>query len=73
MRTFDMHGKRVLAAEKLFHDQLNESRLKNRLIEVMFITGSGVIQKRLIALAEESELHHYVQLSNRGCLVIEFE
>ncbi|MCB0417435.1 MAG: hypothetical protein H6617_10730 [Bdellovibrionaceae bacterium] len=73
MRELDLHGKLVAEAEEIFHDILNEVRMKGRSEEVMFITGVGKIQDRLKALASGQDLNHYVQMGNRGVLVVEFE
>ncbi|MEZ4750292.1 MAG: hypothetical protein R3B54_06610 [Bdellovibrionota bacterium] len=73
MRQLDLHGKLVAEAEEIFHDILNDVRMKDRAEEVMFITGVGKIQDRLKALASEQDLNHYVQMGNRGVLVVEFE
>ena len=73
MKSIDLHGYKVADTEKFFYDQLNAARLKSTLVEVMCITGTGVIRERLLALAKENDLNHYVPMSNRGCIVIEFE
>lgn len=73
MKELDLHGKRVADAEALFFDHLNNSRLKDVLEVICFITGQGLIRERLLAMAKEHELYHYVPLANRGCVVIEFE
>ncbi|MCB0405248.1 MAG: Smr/MutS family protein [Bdellovibrionales bacterium] len=73
MRELDLHGKLVAEAEDIFHEILNEVRMNGRAQEVMFITGVGKIQERLKMLASEQDLNHYVQMGNRGVLVVEFE
>ncbi len=69
----DLHGRRVLDAEEIFYQYLNESRQKRNLIELHFITGAGKIQNRLKEMSVEFDLNHDVQLGNRGVLVVEFE
>ena len=69
----DLHGYTVSAAEKVFHQFLDRSRLRKRLIEVHFITGTGKIQSRFVELAIEHELYHYRPLNNVGVIVVEFE
>ena len=71
--SLDLHGKTVAESEAIFNDWLNRSRMGKRLIEIEFITGPGKIHSRLRALAQASDLYHYVPLNNRGCLVVEFE
>jgi DNA-nicking Smr family endonuclease len=73
IRSIDLHGKKVADAEALFNEWLNRSRLERRLFEIQFITGNGKIHSRLKALASHHDLYHYVPLSNRGVIVIEFE
>ena len=73
VKSFDLHGMRVAEAEALFYKLLNEIRLKGDSEEVTFITGVGVIQDRLKVLAKENDLSHYIQMANRGVIVIEFE
>lgn len=68
-----MHGKRLKEAEDLFYAILDETRLKKGEQEVLFITGSGAIRDMLQRLAREQELNAYVPMSNRGCIVVEFE
>ena len=73
MVELDLHGLKVAEAEKVFFDRLNTSRLAKSLEVVSFITGTGLIRERLLVLAKENDLYHYVPLANRGCVVIEFE
>lgn len=73
MKDIDLHGKRLLEAEKIFEAQLNDARLKSKWIEIQFITGAGPIRDRILALAQEHGLHHYIPMHNRGCIVVEFE
>ena len=73
MLDIDLHGMTIKEAEEVFHQQLNECRMENRLIEVNFITGIGDIQARFKEMAAEQGLHFYVPMHNRGCIVIEFE
>lgn len=73
MKQIDMHGRQVKEAEEVFYQHLNEARLKNELIEVTFVTGTGAIQVALKKLCAAQDLYHYVPLANRGCIVIEFE
>lgn len=73
MDSLDLHGKKVAEAEKIFFDYLDKARLSKKLIEVNFITGTGLIQNRFLALSKEHDLNAYVPMHNRGCIVIEFE
>jgi DNA-nicking Smr family endonuclease len=73
MKQIDMHGKRIAEVEEIFFTLLNESRMKAKLIEVMFITGTGAIQEWLKQKSSEQDLYHYVVMANRGCIVVEFE
>ncbi len=73
MLELDLHGKKVDEAESVFFDHLNNSRLKDVLEVVCFITGHGLIRERFLELAKKHELYHYLPLANRGCVVIEFE
>ena len=73
MKELDLHGKKVADAEALFFDYLNNSRLADELKVICFVTGHGLIRERLLVLAKEHELYHYVPMANRGCVVIEFE
>ncbi len=70
---FDLHGMTLAEAERKFHELLNEARLRNKLTEVLFITGPGKIQKHLLQLAKEQDLNAYIPLANNGCLVVEIE
>jgi len=69
----DLHGYLLVDAERVFFDFLNEARLKNKAKEVTFITGTGKIQELLMRLGKENEVHSYIPLANRGCLIMEFE
>ncbi len=73
MESLDLHGKKVAEAESIFFDYLDKARLGKRLIEVNFITGTGLIQTRYLALAKEHQCNAYIPMHNRGCIVIEFE
>lgn len=69
----DLHGKTQAETEEVFMKQLDEARLKKAMIEVTFITGIGVLQRKLKALAEEQGLEWHVVMANPGCIVIYFE
>ena len=73
MQQIDMHKKRLKEAEEIFHECLNEARLKQEAREICFITGTGPIQEMLKRLAKEQQLNAYVPMANPGCIVIEFE
>lgn len=73
MKEIDVHGKNVQETEAIFYDLLNQSRIEKKLVEINFITGTGILQKRLQALATENDLYFYSPLHNRGCVIIEFE
>ena len=73
LQELDLHGLLVAEAEKVFFDKLNTSRLRKTLEVICFITGTGLIRERLLALAKEQDLYHYIPMANRGCVVIEFE
>ena len=73
MKSHDLHGLKVSESEALFMKYLNEARVSGKIVEVNFITGTGKIQERLKKLALENDLNSYVPLSNRGCIVVEFE
>ena len=72
-QTIDIHGKNQVETEDLFMGYLNESRLKNEMKEVTFITGVGVLQKKLKNMATEQGLEWHIPMSNPGCIVIYFE
>lgn len=69
----DLHGYLLADAERVFYEFLNEARLNKKAKEVTFITGTGKIQERLMRLGRENDVHSYIPLANRGCLIMEFE
>lgn len=73
VQTFDIHGKNQQETEELFMNLLNECRLKKEELEVTFITGVGVLQKRLQKLAIGLDLEWHIPMANAGCIVIYFE
>jgi DNA-nicking Smr family endonuclease len=72
-QTLDLHGKNQEETENIFIDFLNQARLKKRTIEVLFITGVGVLQRKLQKMAQENDLEFIIPLSNPGQITIYFE
>lgn len=73
IKEIDLHGWKLADAEKLFYELLNEARFQRKIIERLFITGTGVIRERFLVLAKEHDCHAYIPLANRGCIIVEFE
>ena len=71
MITVDLHGMRLKEAEELFFQYLTASRLENRLYEVCFVTGQGVIRESFIKLAKAADLS--IHALDPGRLWIFFE
>ena len=72
MEEHDLHGYKLAEAEEFFFQLLNRVRMAKEEQEIAFITGIGVIQKRLQELAKEHELYFYIPMANAGVIVIHF-
>lgn len=72
-QTLDLHGKNQEETQSIFLEFLNEARLKKRTIEVTFITGVGVLQRKLQKMSQENDLEFVIPLSNVGQIIIYFE
>lgn len=73
MPTQDFHGKSVEEAINIVEKIIDDARSCRATYNCIFITGNGVIKKRLIELLKGYGFHVFEQIGNSGVLRVEVE